>query len=204
MTGADRSRDAAPRLDLRGSMWHVHLGVARQPRARLQSAEDRLQLLEDEAAVRDLLAQYTYFYDAKDIDGLLTVFHDECVLINPRGTYVGHEAIRRNYLYLMEQSKVCLHFASNVMARIAEDRSEAWMTAYYYDISATRNGRLVGTGGTYADSVVPSGAAWKILARRITYNFRHVLAPEAPGGGAPPEPSRKETSRDIVGPDAEM
>jgi len=204
MAGPSRSRDGAAQLDLRGSMWNVHVGVAQQPRARLAGAEERLRLLEDEAAVQDLLVRYTYFYDAKDVAGLLTVFHEECVLINPRGTYIGHEAIRRNYLYLMEQSKVCLHLAPNVAVRIAADRSEAWMTAYYYDISATRDGRLIGTGGTYADRLVVVGDAWKIAARRITYNFRHVLTPEAPGRAAPPTPTKPETSRDIVGPEAEM
>jgi hypothetical protein len=174
--------------------------VARHRRARPTSLAERLQLLEDEAAVQDVLARYTYFYDAKDVGGLLSVFHEECELINPRGTYIGHEAIRRNYVYLMEQSKVCLHLAPNVAA----DRSAAWMTAYYYDISATHDGRLIGTGGTYADNLVPSGDAWKIAARRITYNFRHLLVPEAPGRGTPPTPSKEESSRDIVGPEAEM
>jgi ketosteroid isomerase-like protein len=185
---------------LRGGMWDPPKALANVGAAAPQDARCCL-----ESAVRDVLAKYTYYYDAKDISGLLTVFHENCELVNPRGTYVGHEAIRANYLFLMAQSKVGMHFATNILARVNEAGDRAWMTAYYYDISVLHDGTLAGTGGSYADVLVPVGGEWRIAQRRISYNFRHALNAEPPrSASAPPKPTRPETSRDLIGREWEM
>jgi ketosteroid isomerase-like protein len=205
MTHLGGGHGALPQFDMRGSMWSVHHALARLGRGRGATVEQRLRLVEEELAAMDLLARYTYFYDGGDLDGVMSVFHDDCVLINPRGTYVGTDAIRRNYAFLISLSKIVLHFTPNVAVRIAEDASEAWMTAYYYAMAATNDAKLVATGGTYADRLVKVGRDWKIIERRITYNFRHTALPEAPGNTpAPPPPTKNQSSRDIIGPDAEM
>ena len=205
MTQMGARDNTLPQFDMRGSMWSVHHALARLARGRRASLEQRLRLVEEELAAMDLLACYTYFYDGGDLDGVMSVFHDDCVLINPRGTYVGKDAIRRNYAFLISLSKIVLHFAPNVAVRIAEDASEAWMTSYYYAVAATKDGKLVATGGTYADRLVKVGGDWKIIERRITYNFRHTAIAEAPGSTpAPPKPTKNESSRDIIGPGAEM
>jgi hypothetical protein len=183
-------------------MWSVHHALATMPRLRGNTPEERLRLLEEEAAVKDVLARYTYFYDAADLDGVMGVFHDDCVLINPRGTYVGREAIRRNYGYLMSLSRIVLHFAPNAIVRLLSE-TEAWMTAYYYGVAVTPERTLNGTGGTYIDHLVKHDGDWKIVERRISYNFRHALEPQPPSG-RPPEATRNESSRDIIGPASEM
>lgn len=199
------AKGAAAKPDLRGSMWNVHHAVATTPRPRGATAAARLALLEEEAAVRDLLNRYTYFYDGADVDGVMSVFHDDCVLVNPRGTYVGREAVRRNYAFLISLSKIVLHLAPNAVVRIGSDAKSAWMTAYYYGIAATPDGKLIGTGGTYADRLVKVKGEWKIIERRISYNFRHTLDPQAPGlNPPPPTPTRAESSRDIIGSATEM
>ena len=162
-------------------------------------------MAEEEAAVKDVLTRYTYFYDGADIDGVMSVFHDDCVLINPRGTYIGKDAIRRNYAFLISLSKIVLHFASNVMVRFNNDGEDAWMTAYYYGVAATPDGELIATGGTYADHLIKVKRSWKIIERRITYNLRHTLSPAPPGRMArAPVPTRRQSSRDIVGSGSEM
>jgi len=166
--------------------------------------EDRLRLIEEERAVQDVLTRYTHFYDGGDVDGVMSVFHPECTLINPRGTYVGADAIRRNYTFLISLSKIVLHLAPNVIVRVSEGAEHAWMTAYYYSIAADKEGMLIGTGGTYADELVKVDGSWRIIRRRITYNFRHTLVRAPAGEALPPPPTSKESSRDIVGPDWEM
>lgn len=201
---AKKASDPLSGLDLHGPMWSIHHALARTPR-RSTSTLGRQRLIEEELAVKDVLVRYTYFYDGGDLDGVMSVFHDDCVLINPRGTYVGKEAIRRNYGFLIALSKIVLHLAPNAMVRFAEGAKEAWMTAYYYGVAATPERKLIATGGTYADRLVKVKGDWKIIERRITYNFRHTLSPEAPGSFPPaPTPTRKQSSRDIIGPDTEM
>lgn len=200
---AKKPAPAAP-FNLHGSLWSLHHAMARTPRGDLTSARG-LSRLAEERAVHDVLARYTFFYDGGDLDGVMSVFHDDCTLINPRGTYIGKDAIRTNYGFLISLSKVVLHFATNVLVRFSKDGKEARMGAYYYAIAATPDGKLIGTGGTYADRLVKDKGEWKIIARRITYNFRNTLSPEAPPSASlAPAPTRNESSRDILGPDAEM
>lgn len=192
-------------LDLHGSMWSVHHALARSPRPRTTSVVERRRFVEEELAVKDVLVRYTYFYDGGDLDGVMSVFHDDCVLINPRGTYVGHEAIRRNYAYLISLSKIVLHLAPNVLVRFSAGGKDAWMTAYYYGVAATPAGELIATGGTYADRLIKLKGDWKICERRISYNLRHTLSPEPPGDrSSAPTPTRAQSSRDIIGSDTEM
>lgn len=196
---------AISRLDLLGPMWSIHHAVAQAPSERGASLLERLQNIEEQAAVKDVLTRYTYFYDGADLDGVMSVFHDDCVLINPRGTYIGKDAIRRNYAFLISLSKIVLHFATNVMVRFTKDGKDAWMTAYYYGVAATPDRKLIATGGTYADHLIKVKHDWRILERRITYNVRNTLSPAPPGPmPSAPIPTRKRSSRDIVGSGTEM
>lgn len=199
----NRTSQPAP-FDMHGSLWSLHHDMARTPRGDLTSARGLARFAEEQA-VRDVLTRYTFFYDGRDLDGVMSVFHDKCTLINPRGTYIGRDAIRENYAFLISTSKVVLHFATNVLVRLSKDSKEARMGAYYYAIAAMPDGKLIGTGGAYADRLVKDKGEWKIIDRRITYNFRNTLSPEAPPSASlAPRPTRDESSRDILGPDAEM
>lgn len=188
---------------LKKSMWGLLQDAARLPWARTSSIEERLRILEEELALRDLLNRYTYFYDGNDLDGVMTVFADDCTLVNPRGTYIGADAIRANYAHLISTRKLSFHNATNVLIRI-HDNGEAFMSAFYTAVGIYRSGSLAMTGGTYADRLKKVNGEWKIAERRITYNYRSRLAAENPLDAAkpPPEPSRRETSRDWIGPDA--
>ena len=194
-----------PPFEMRGSMWAIHHRLLSLPVLRGKALEQRIQLVEEELAVRDLLAKYTYCYDGNDLDGTMSVFHDDCVLINPRGTYVGKEAIRRNYEYLIAQRKFTFHYVTNVAVRLLDDGRQARMTAYHYSVSVSHNGGLAAVGGTYADRLIKVDEQWKIIERRITLNYRHVLSPEPPSSATPPPcPSIAETSGDLIGPGAMM
>lgn len=197
----DRSR-FRPDFEMFGPMWAIHQKLVSLPVNRGGSLEERTHSLEDELSVIDTLARYTYFYDGNDLDSTMTVFHQDCLLVNPRGTYRGKEAVRRNYAYLISQRKFGFHYASNIATRILEGGQEGWMTAYYYYIEVAKDGSMSATGGTYADRLVKVDGKWEIIERRITYNYRHALSPEPPIAAVPPpEPSDAQTSRDIIGPD---
>src|SRR5438093_13282815 len=78
--------------------------VMRLPRIPTWAApEQRLQLVEEEAALRDDLVAYGYAYDAGDVDALLAHFADAVVITNPRARYAGSDPIRKNYAFLFQQ-----------------------------------------------------------------------------------------------------
>jgi ketosteroid isomerase-like protein len=57
----------------------------------------RLELAQEESALRAQLATYVYAFDAGDLDAVMSFFADNCLLTNPRGRFVGGDATRANY-----------------------------------------------------------------------------------------------------------
>lgn len=83
-------------------MWEVCAAVARTPRVSDASDDGRrAQVLWEEAELRDRLATFSFALDRHDLDEVLDFFEDDAVLVNPRGTYEGSEAIRANYVRLL-------------------------------------------------------------------------------------------------------
>lgn len=197
---------------LRRSMWAPLCELTATAAKQKGSVEQRLGRLENELAVRDVLNKYTYCYDSSDLDGVMSVFHDDCTLVNPRGTYVGAEAIRRNYRYLISCRKFSFHHVSNAVVRLSDEAREAGFTGYFNCVIAFRSGALTGGSGTYAVRLTKVGDEWKIIECRITLNTRHNMTPTFSGEIAPssspdappppPQPTASESSRDWIGPDA--
>jgi len=185
---------------LQKSMWGLLHAIAHLPRKKPSDVEKRLQRLEDELALHDLLSRYTYFYDGNDLEGVMSVFDDDCKLVNPRGSYFGKDAIRENYAHLISTRKFSFHAATNIAIRFLDD-GHAVMSAFYNSIGAYPSGSLAMVGGTYVDKLSKASGEWKIIERRITYNHRSRLAAENPFDTPKPapKPTHPETSRDWIG-----
>jgi hypothetical protein len=182
-------------------MWGVHHALARAPRPRPDSIEDRLELIESELAARDVLCRYAYFYDGKDIDGLMSVFHPEAKVVNPRGTYIGADAIRANYEFLMGLFRIVFHYAPNVMVRVLD--GSAWVTSYLLSVGVVGDG-FNANCSSYVARLVRHGGHWRIKEMRITSNVPIDLQRRADamrGFGEPPEPTEETSSRDWIGAD---
>jgi ketosteroid isomerase-like protein len=186
-------------FDLPRSVFGPHAWVAEQRRALTGSLDSRVARVEAELAIRDLINAYTYFYDAKDIDRLMNIYSDDCVLVNPRGTYIGTQAIRANYEGLKGGTDLIFHHANNVVVALADDSSEGWATAYLYSVSLRANGARAATMGTYVFHVARRGDEWKVIECRITDDDRHTFGPPPEiARGTVPTPTRPETSRDLT------
>jgi ketosteroid isomerase-like protein len=194
----------SPYTALKRSFWgllHDHLRIKDQPSGDLAR---RVQRLEDELALRDLLNTYTYYYDGSDLEGVVSVFTEDATLVNPRGTYVGAQAIRTNYAYNISNRKLSFHYASNVVVRVSEDGKEAAISAFYNAASVYASRSLASNGGSYSIRARKTAAGWKIAEMRITYNYRARLAADNPADTLKPfpTPTRPESSKDWIGPDA--
>ena len=173
--------------------------IARLPRKPAADVETRLQRLEDELAFRELLGRYTYFYDGNDLDGVMTVFDDECKLVNPRGNYYGKAAIRENYAHLISTRKFSFHAATNIVVRFVDGGEHAVMSAFYNSIGVYPSGSLAMVGGTYVDRLAKKSGVWRITERRITYNHRSRLAAENPFDAPKPFPRARTRNRRVTG-----
>jgi ketosteroid isomerase-like protein len=180
-------------------MWRPLQRNARRPAKRPAGLAERVERFEQEAAIRDLLHAYAYCYDGNDLEGAVAVFHPDCVLVNPRGTYVGSEAIRRNYRYLLSVRRFSFHQLSNIVIRLSPDGHEALSTAYFHVVQIGTAAGADAGDGTYVDRLVRQDG-WRIIERRITLNLAYALGVLPEAWPPRPEPSRPEGSRDWIGP----
>jgi len=156
------------------------------------------RLIGDQLRIQDVLNRYALAYDSNDLEALMQVFRREATLITSRGTYVGADAIRRNYTWLMEQRESSFHTLSNTTVRVLANRT-AWSVSYFHVFQLAKSGILQASVGTYFDRLVKEGSSWAISERRITGNLRYVMASEAgPPRPSSPEPTYPETSRDLM------
>ena len=194
---------------LQKTMWGPFLELIR-PRERLNDLAKQVARLEDEAAVAEALNRYTYAYDASDLETLGNVFHPDCVVVNPRGTYRGRDLIKRNYEYLISSRRFSFHFAMNVTVRIDPSGDSAGMSAYFQDVSFLPSGGIKASGGTYVFRLAKTDGVWQFTEMRITNNYQHRMAADsasdtgaslAPTDKAP-KPSGPDNTREWIGRDA--
>jgi len=193
-------------------MWAPFNGISIRNSRKKGSLEERVKRIEEKNSIETLLSQYTYAYDGNDIETVMALFHPDCILVNPRGTYIGTNLIRENYLHLMSSRKFSFHHISNAVIQLADDGTDALFTSYFNVVVAFRSGALAGSSGSYVCRLGRAGDNWQITEMRITLNTRQSLvpiesAPIAPASSPdapppPPQPTHSESSRDWIGPGA--
>lgn len=193
------SKDRPLPQALAKDMWQPLRETADHPQLAPDSLEARLRRVEHEMAIRDLLVKYAYAYDSNDLDRVVSVFSDDCVLVNPRATFVGADAIRVNYAHLISTRRYSFHHVTNVQVRLNAALDEAAASSYWTDKHVGKSGSIDGSDGTYTDRLRLIGGQWKIVERRITANIFYVMTPYPDPWPPLPEPTRKEGTRDWFG-----
>lgn len=156
----------------------------------------------DERAVTEVLTAYTAFYDGHDLARLVSLFAENALLVNPRGSFRGREAIERNFAWLIRQRRRALHLVSNVVARPGESGDCAWLGAYYYVLAEMSDGEVRLGSGTYFLRLCRDAGRWRIQEGRIADAASTVLVPAAvPTSDAPaekpPTPTTPENSANL-------
>jgi hypothetical protein len=183
-------------------MWTVFDRMAQSPRSPAgETLERRVERLDAEAEIIDLFRRYHSFYDAGNVDGVMSLFADDCVVVNERGTYIGATAIRENYEYLCGRRRFIVHYGTNPFVRFeADEFSTAWLGAFWYAIVFTDSAGADACGGTYVDRMRREDGSWQIFEQRITTNFRSELSPKAAAFGKPATPSDEFSSKLLIDP----
>ncbi|MFT4011159.1 MAG: nuclear transport factor 2 family protein [Nocardioidaceae bacterium] len=162
---------------------------------------ERLQRLEDEAAILDTFRRYQYFYDASDIDGVATCFTEDGVQINGRGTFVGRDQLRASYRYLVDHQRLAIHHGTNTIVRFDEQEpsTQAWLTSVFLCFYADYEDQAAYVGGTYVMRMLKTDEEWLIAEHRITYNYRcPVDAVSRQLHPNPPAPDGALSTRDLI------
>jgi uncharacterized protein (TIGR02246 family) len=157
-----------------GSLDHPGWELIRQqmvPPEREASLED----LREQQAVRDAVTRYYYAWDQGDLDAVVAMFTDDCVLTTDRGTARGREAVREYYETTFQAANHRLHYITNQVVRLADDRREALVTSYHYALLQPTSGPPKAVGGVAADRLVKTEGRWKLAERTASIDVSFEL-----------------------------
>ncbi|SEJ66365.1 SnoaL-like domain-containing protein [Sphingobium sp. AP50] len=179
-------------------MWDIFKQLGHRPRTAGLSKEDIAILDHEEAEVLDAFKRYHYLYDSRDLDGVVARFTDDCVLVNPRGTYIGKDAIRENYEYLINRPRFFIHYGTNTLVRFEPGMEEAWLGAFYQAAIILPDKSSYTGCGTYMKRLHKRTGEWRVFEARITGNHRfdHMVGPGAPS--SPPPGTFPKKSGDLI------
>jgi len=150
--------------------------LARDQLSRPRSTDASLDELREELAVREALARYTYSFDQGDLDGVLTFFTDDSVVIDRHGkTHTGFDEVRANYKRLIETTHRRFHLWTNVVVRFSEGLREAWQIAYFHAYLEPLGGPPQALGGRAADHMVKRDGQWRMRQRSVSVDLDYAL-----------------------------
>lgn len=131
-------------------------------------------LVREEAAIRDDLVAYGYAYGAMDLEGVLSHFDDDVVIVSPGGVVTGRDVIRRNYEWLFNGWPSARHLWGEVTVRFVSP-DEAYRGALIYESHAKT---LDFATAIDIHHLKKRGGRWKIVKRRITQEGSFKLIPD--------------------------
>jgi ketosteroid isomerase-like protein len=179
----------------------AHVFAARAAAPATGSSEERLARLELEADARAFITKYSYFFDGKDLENLMTLYAPDCVLVNTAGTYIGADAIRRMQEGDITRTTISFHHFNNPLVVIENVKTRtAYVTAFMYNL-AVRDDEHYGTVGTVVFCVKGRADGYlEASAVRIAIDSRHTFQPKfVPAGDPGPHAASPHTAYDLVG-----
>lgn len=148
------------------------LAVA-QAQASGLTVEQRLQRLEDEAAIRRILIDYAATQDARDYDAYAALFAKDGEWVNGKSVYKGRPAIRQLLVglygtppsgYVNTES---FHLTYNPQIELNGDRATA-RSRHLLIMRGAKGEPTPMLAGRYEDELIREDGQWKIL-RRVDY-----------------------------------
>jgi 3-phenylpropionate/cinnamic acid dioxygenase small subunit len=128
-------------------------------------------ILEERAAIQDLLSMYCFHVDNGDYDQWVNLFTTDC-LFEPGdlGNLNGRAAIREWVEKLMAGSLPRKHCTINSIIRV--NGSEAKADSYLILVQqGAQQGPYVSLAGRYEDVLVKEGDTWLFKNRKIHFDF---------------------------------
>jgi len=154
--------------------------------------EQRVERMEAEAEIRQVLIEYGAYLDGRDYAAYADLFAQNGVWVGGFGSFTGPAAIRQ----MLETNlgpaepgfinKSSYHMMTNPLIEIDGDRAQV-TSKYLFWTRSPEDRPVPSLAGRYVDEFVRQGGRWKI-ARRTTWGeipFRDPNVPPEPGAGPP-------------------
>ena len=136
------------------------------------SLESRLQRLEDEKQIRELMIEYGRRLDARDFRGYARLFAGEGEWIGGLGRAKGPAAIEAmlvkglGSIAANPQTVTSFHILTNFQIEVTGDRASAYSRLLYV-IRSAEDTPAPSRGGHYEDLFIREDGGWKFLRRVV-------------------------------------
>src|SRR5690606_16297020 len=136
------------------------------------SIEERLQALEDEREIRELLIHYAQRLDNRDHKGYAELFSRDGRWSGKLGDYRGPEAIEKMLVETFGptpegfENTNNFHLMSNILIKVDGDRATAQSRITYFERSP-ENRPVAMLAGRYEDELVREDGRWKFKHREV-------------------------------------
>lgn len=165
---------------------------------RVAALEKRVQQLQDEQAIREVVIRYGEYLDARDYAGYASLFAKDGVWTGGFGRATGPAAIQEmleKNLGKPEQgfiNKANFHLMTTVVVEVDGDTAKT-RSRYTFFTASPDNRPTVALAGRYVDEFVRENGAWKIK-KRTTHGvipYRDGNDPNRP----PPPPTLNDVTK---------
>ena len=160
--------------------------------SRVAALEKRVQQLQDEKAIREVVIRYGEYLDARDYAAYASLFANDGVWTGGFGSFTGPAAIQEmleKNLGKPEQgfiNKANFHLMTTVVVEVDGDTARA-RSRYTFFTASPDNRPTAALAGRYVDEFVRVNGTWKIK-RRTTYGVIPYRDGNDPNRPPPPSP----------------
>ncbi|GAC1325540.1 MAG: hypothetical protein NVSMB13_08900 [Mycobacteriales bacterium] len=131
------------------------------------------------AEVRDLLTAYAVFYDAGDVEAILSVFAPDATYTTFLGTFHGTAELRANFTPLVKRYRRAAHLLANVTVHV-RTAEQAEAASYLHAVVQTHDGVAYSLVGSYEDTLVRRDGSWLIANRTVHDGLAYTVDPIEP------------------------
>ena len=134
---------------------------------------ERIDRLESQNVMNDLVSDYCHGFDKHDWDTFIAIWHEDAVwdIGAPFGVFEGHEGIRRAVWEVLYPAwRESHHWVSNV--RITFDGPDQARGVCDVDCMGANHDNVVQmVGATYIDKFERRNNVWKIVHRKVDMHY---------------------------------
>ena len=133
---------------------------------------ERLDVLEDREAIREVVANYCRGVDQKDEMLFLSIWEDDAkwTIGDPFGNIVGIEQIRETLRGVWGVLPESHHFTTNTTINVT-GRTRASAISDVDCTATDQNGRAILIAATYLDDLRKTDGAWKFVERKVKIHY---------------------------------
>jgi ketosteroid isomerase-like protein len=137
--------------------------------------KERVAILEQKELIRDVIHRYVYAIDSKDMEKVMTVFHEDIHFhyVNLGLEYRGKKNTRKFYEQLFETYDLILHKIMNIMIQVKNQEASAQNYWSVYEIFKGGGDRFA--EGHHYHKLVNTKDGWKMIELVAEGDYTRVV-----------------------------